>query len=138
MRTKSPVIKGICGWAGVRLTTQQKQAIDGVDFTAPLTRHVDVDQRPLLFHYPHVWGPGGKGYQPHSSVRHGDWKVIYFYEAKTWELYNLAADIGETTDLAKREPDRLKQMKTLLKQQLEDHGAQYPTNINTGQPAKPE
>jgi hypothetical protein len=33
---------------------------------------------------------------------------------KSFELYNLKEDIGETTDLAEKEPARLEEMKTRL------------------------
>ncbi len=56
--------------------------------------------RPLVFHHPHVWGPRGRGYQPHGALRLGDWKAIYFCEGREWELHDLAADPGEREDLA--------------------------------------
>ena len=33
------------------------------------------------------------------------YKLLYFYEADEWELYNLTDDIGEKTNLAKEMPD---------------------------------
>ncbi|MEH3159480.1 MAG: arylsulfatase [Sphingomonas taxi] len=40
------------------------------------------------------------------AIRQGDWKAVNLGEA--WRLFNLADDPGETRDLARREPDRLK------------------------------
>ena len=33
------------------------------------------------------------------------YKLLYFYEADEWELYNLTDDIGEKRNLAKEMPD---------------------------------
>ena len=53
---------------------------------------------------------GASTAQPHESlfwrfsqqraIRHGDWKLVRGPQSQAWELYNLADDIGETTDLA--------------------------------------
>lgn len=43
------------------------------------------------------------------SLRQGDWKITDAGD-KTWRLFNLAADPGETTDLSAREPARKAQL----------------------------
>ncbi len=129
----------VCRWAGVTLADELAKNMDGQDLTDFATNPAAVNSsRPLLFHYPHVWGPQGDGYQPHSSLRIGEWKVIYFYDQQQWELYNLENDIGETTDLATRNPERLQQMASALIEQLNSHDAQYPTLIESGKPATPQ
>lgn len=43
----------------------------------------------------------------------GDWKILWVFEpygTARWELYNLAEDIGETTDLADTYPDKLREL----------------------------
>ncbi|MEZ5367010.1 MAG: hypothetical protein R2748_32915 [Bryobacterales bacterium] len=49
---------------------------------------------------------------------HGDWKLVGRYEQgvglKEPELYNLEADLGESEDLAAREPERLQQLERIL------------------------
>ncbi|MDP6416729.1 MAG: hypothetical protein QGG54_17105, partial [Gammaproteobacteria bacterium] len=45
----------------------------------------------------------------------GDWKIIWskrMPEAISWELYNLADDRCEMTNLAAKQPDRVKRMAT--------------------------
>ena len=64
----------------------------------------DAD-RLLGWHYPHKWGPEGPGLDPFTAIRADDWKLIYFYKDRRWELYDLARDLGETTDLAWRRAD---------------------------------
>ncbi len=41
-----------------------------------------------------------------NALRSGDWKIIR--DAKEWQLYDLARDIGETTNLAAKETARVK------------------------------
>jgi arylsulfatase A-like enzyme/pimeloyl-ACP methyl ester carboxylesterase len=97
------------------------------------------EKRPLLFHYPHVWGPNspGWGYEPHSAMRLGDWKVIYFYQPKRWELYNLREDISELSDLARTQPKKLQQMAARMVSSLIERGAQWPTHRELKIPEPP-
>jgi arylsulfatase A-like enzyme len=56
-------------------------------------------------------------------VRVGDWKLVAPTTSKTGEakasLFNLAEDPYETTDRAADQPDRVKQLQAVLKQQQE-------------------
>jgi len=60
--------------------------------------------RPLFWHQPHYMNQGGK---PAGVAREGDWKLVEQYEDGSLELYNLAKDPSETTDLAAAEPARV-------------------------------
>ena len=46
------------------------------------------------------------------ALRQGDWKIVATAQAQEgeapWELYNLATDRGETTNLADAQPERVK------------------------------
>jgi arylsulfatase A-like enzyme len=64
-------------------------------------------------------GPGFRA----QALRHGDWKLIVTHSAAnkknkaaggSVELYNLAADLGETTNVAQQEPEKLAEMQRLL------------------------
>ncbi|QOV91328.1 sulfatase-like hydrolase/transferase [Humisphaera borealis] len=55
---------------------------------------------------PLFWRVGKK-----NALRVGDWKLIR--DGKDWQLYDLARDIGETADLAAKEPARVQQMSAL-------------------------
>ena len=61
-------------------------------------------QRALFWHQPHYMNQGGR---PAGVAREGDWKLIEQYEDGSLELYNLAQDPSETTDLAAAEPARV-------------------------------
>ena len=48
------------------------------------------------------------------ALRQGDWKIVCTAQTMDgeapWELYNLGTDRGETTNLADKEPERVKAM----------------------------
>jgi arylsulfatase A len=52
-------------------------------------------------------GPGG-------SVHHGDCDIIKSAKLTSFELYNLKTDLGQQTDLADKEPAKLKELSDLL------------------------
>ena len=49
-----------------------------------------------------------------KAVRWGDWKAIESVDKGTYELYDLASDPGETTDVAGDNPDVVKKMKEII------------------------
>ena len=64
------------------------------------------------------------------AIRQGDWKILW--EGKPWgtgdwELFNLAADPGETTDLSAREPERLKRMVALWDEYVKTNNVILPS-----------
>jgi len=48
----------------------------------------------------------------HQAIRVGQWKAVRPRNGGAWQLFDLAADGTETTDLAQREPERLAEMAT--------------------------
>lgn len=85
------------------------------------SRH--LPREALYFHYPHYYHTT----TPVSAVRAGDWKLLEFYEDGQRELYNLADDLGETVDLAEREPERTRKLAQRLAAWREEVGARLPT-----------
>ena len=53
---------------------------------------------------------GNQGDTPGSSIRDGDWKLLEFFEDGHYELYNLAEDLSETTDLSKEHPNKVNEL----------------------------
>lgn len=102
--------------------------LDGIDTTKYWADAMLNDVRPIVTHYPHVWGPFGPGYEPHSTLHLGNDKVIYYYNSRTWELYDLKSDIGESVNLANIKPEKLEQLANMLKSELIRMGGQYPIN----------
>jgi arylsulfatase A len=108
--------------AGVK--PAEGQVIDG-EGLLPLLKQTGKPAREALFwHYPHYSNQGGK---PSGAVRRGDWKLIEFYEDDHVELYNLKDDPGETTDLAKKQPEEAARLQKLLADWRKSVNAQMPT-----------
>lgn len=54
--------------------------------------------------------PGGDVLDGIRAMREGDWKLVKPGIQRNWELYNLATDLGETTDLASARPEVVQQL----------------------------
>lgn len=123
-------------WAGAELPASP---IDGEDIS-PALANPSVTQReaPIFWHFPNVWTsyPADRhvGYQPHSTIRSGNWKAIYFHEAQTWELYDLSKDLGEKHNLAQSEFPRLTQLARELSDRLNEMKSPLPVDRATGEP----
>ncbi|MCX7824157.1 MAG: sulfatase, partial [Verrucomicrobiae bacterium] len=89
-----------------------------------LTGREEERPRPFFWHFPHYNNQGG---QPSGAARLGDWMLIEFYENNRAELYHLGLDAGEKTDLAAKEPDRVKDLRALLARFRESAGVQTNT-----------
>lgn len=109
--------------------------VDGSRLDTLLTGKEDAArEESFLMHYPHA---------PHRSdyftcYRNGDWKVIYHYypsegsENSRYQLYNLADDPFESTNLAASKPDQLRSMMQELIAELEAHNAATPVDKADG------
>lgn len=84
---------------------------DGLDL-APLLRNPGgaLPREALYWHFPHYYDTT----TPVSAIRAGQWKLLEYYEDGRRELYDLAADPCEQTDLATQQP----QMAQTLAQKL--------------------
>ncbi|MBK1827312.1 sulfatase-like hydrolase/transferase [Haloferula rosea] len=102
--------------------------VNGQDLSPLLEGTSFEREEPLVFHYPH-WSP--QGGSPYSAIRQGDWKLLYNYTNASWELYNLAEDIGETTNRISTEADRQAVLSWALANGLENLDANYPRNVST-------
>lgn len=67
---------------------------------------------------------------PYSSIRSGDWKLIYFYEDGDKQLFNLKEDISEKDDLSDVFPDVTDQLYRKLEAWLEKTDAPLPVEKN--------
>ncbi len=97
-------------------------ASDGVSLASLLAGSGEPARESVFWHYPHYSNQGGL---PGGAIRQGDWKLIEFYEDNRIELYNLAQDPGERSDLAAREPaianklrQRLRSWRTAMKAKM--------------------
>jgi arylsulfatase A-like enzyme len=90
-------------------------------------------QRSLYWHFPNHWGPKGPGIGPSSTIRQGDWKLIYYHADSSYELFNLAADLGEQRNLAASEPEIRERLAGQLARFLASVDAQMPTVRASGE-----
>lgn len=108
--------------------------LDGLDL-APLLKEpaARLDRDALFFHYPHYYATT----TPVSAVRAGDWKLLEYFEDGRVELYNLKDDLGETTDLATKRPDKADPLRALLHEWRKEVGAALPTPNPNFKPRPP-
>lgn len=116
-----PTIREIVGAPG---NEQHNQQLEGLSLV-PLLKNANasLDRDTLCFHYPHYYPTTS----PVSAIRAGDWKLLHYYEDGHVELYDLANDLGETTDLSEEMPDRAAQLLGRLSEWRDSVGAQLPT-----------
>ncbi len=98
--------------------------VDGKSFAATLSKpQTAVERGAIFWHYPHFSNQLGR---PAAAVRLGDYKLIEFYESGKLELYNLKEDISESNDLSTLQPDKTKELYTLIKRWRADVNANMP------------
>ena len=118
--------------AGVRKYSTV-QAVDGRSFVPMLLKTGSTSSgRDLYWHFPNNWGPTGPGIGTTSTIRSGDWKLIYYYEDSHFELYNISADIGELNNLAPVQPAKVRELASKLGKYLRGVKAQRPSYKSTG------
>lgn len=81
-------------------------------------------EKPLFWHFPHYSNHGAQS--PGGAVRLGDYKLIEYYENGTVQLFNIKNDPGEQHDLSKTQPEKVKQLQTLLHNWRKEVGAKMP------------
>lgn len=114
--------------AGIDQYEQVAGPVDGYSFV-PLLKDEDgyPEDRPLFWHYPHNYAQ-----TPYSSVRRGDWKLIYHHIDRKKELFNLKDDLSEQNDLAAIETEKVNEMSKLLSNFLTEVDALMPIDNETG------
>ena len=138
LQQRFPIAKGSFNTNIVSITdilpTLQKIAggniphtIDGTSLW-PLVNSAAVDKTSaayrtdFLMHFPHEHRNNF-----FTSLRSGDWKVIYNYkEQNKYQLFNLVTDLSESKNLAKSEPKKLNELLEKMVETLTDMDAQYP------------
>jgi arylsulfatase A-like enzyme len=109
------------------------QTLDGLSLL-PVLKGGTLPERALFWHYPHYGNQGGA---PAAAVRRGDWKLLEWLEDNRAELFNLAQDPGEQTDLTGKEPQHVAQLRAELHAWQKQVGARFPTPNPEYDAAKP-
>jgi arylsulfatase A len=133
-----PTVLDLAGFLG-NGSVQQNTTIDGVSLRDAIKPGGDSSERGLLYwHYPHrsnqdLTSPLVNGGAFVSAVSDETWKLLFFYEDRHYELYNLVTDIGETTNLLAHNPAIAHDLSLALQSYLVGVGARMPVAIATNQ-----
>ena len=91
---------------------------DGEDVAETLMGKSAASRRgPLFWRRPpdrKTWPQFGVGVQPDLAMREGNWKLLCEYDGSKPELYDLAKDSGESTNLAARNETVVRKMTSAL------------------------
>ncbi len=109
---------------GAKGDAEHNREVDGVSLVPLLRGGSSLARDALYWHYPH-YHPGGA--TPYSAIREGNLKLIEFHEDSRLELFDLANDIGEMTNLANAQADVASRLRAKLHAWRERVGAQMPT-----------
>lgn len=107
--------------AAAGLPPRPYQHVDGKNLEPILDGSGTLTRDALFWHYPH-YNQHPESF-PSGVIRSGDWKLIESYETGKLSLYNLADDLGETTDMSDRQPAVTKRLQQRLKQWRAEVGA---------------
>lgn len=126
--------------AAAEATLPEDKKLDGANLLPLLTSGDPLPKRALFWHFPIYLEAYRKNDQetrdplfrtrPGSAIRLGDWKLQHYFEDDALELYNLRDDLSETTDLAKENPEKAKELLTLLKEWRQNTDAPIPSKPN--------
>lgn len=97
--------------------------IEGESLWPLLTLERTKIDRAIYWHYPHHRTIEKS---MACAIREGDWKMIWEFESDELSLFNLRDDIGETMNLARKHPEKLKRMHFKLKEWQKATDAQMP------------
>ena len=120
--------------AGARL--DPAQTLDGLSI-APLLKDpaAKLQRDTFCWHYP-LAKPHFLGGRSTGSIRKGDWKLIEFFDTGKVELYDLAADAGESKDLAAQSPAKAQELRDVLAAWRKRVGAKIPANCRDYDPSR--
>ena len=103
---------------------------------------IQPQDRPLIWHFPYYHPETGFAQalpkigntdfavsktRPHSAIRWGRWKLLWFAEDGRRELYDLEADLEEQQDLASEHPGLADRLENELSRRLLSMNARMPT-----------
>lgn len=109
---------------------------DGVDLSALMLGQVDeLDRESLFWHFPaylEAYRRGGRPFRtrPAGAIRHGNYKLIEWFEDGSVSLFDLSEDPGETVDLSQRRPETVARLRQELTNWRAQVGAGVPDERN--------
>ncbi|MDP6443109.1 MAG: sulfatase [Pirellulaceae bacterium] len=118
--------------------TPDRDQLDGVSLL-PLLRDAEatLSRDALFWHFPcYLQGGGGRDPDrpfrttPAGAIRQGNWKLIEYFEDGGVELFDLAEDLGEQTNLAEKNPEKAAELLASLRKWRKSTSAPVPTTPN--------
>ena len=107
--------------AGIPLLDRQ---LDGVSLAPLMTGESEAaEERDLFWHFPHYHGSGNR---PGGAILSGDLKLVEWFEDGALELYDLAADPGESVNLTDSAPAQVERLRARLAGWRDSIGAAMP------------
>jgi arylsulfatase A-like enzyme len=99
--------------------------LDGENVLPILEGKKKQRSQPLYFHAPirQTSASWEAGSETQSALIDRNWKIISRDGGRTFQLFDLASDQGETTDLSAKNTRRVSRMKALLKKRLASFAA---------------
>jgi len=106
--------------------------LDGESIVPLMTQSGALKRDAIFWHFPAYLQGGSNTWRttPGGVIRMGDWKLIEYFEDGRLELYNLRNDIGETTNLATKMPEKTKELHNRMLAWRKELGAPVPTEKN--------
>lgn len=128
----------LCDMMEVEFPMDQK--LDGQNLRGLLEGGKESVDRPLFWHFP-AYLQSYRGVfdeqrdplfrsRPCSVIRLGKWKLHYYYEDQEILLFNLDDDIGEEQNIARKHPEKARELKRLLDDWLQETDAAIPSRAN--------
>lgn len=104
---------------------------EGIPFDGHSLRGTFADgdrvDRPRFAHLPGYLINAGRDQRPQSVIWSDRWKLVYDYETRDWDLFDLRDDIGERADLADARPARVQDLGNRLVRWLDSVDAPLAT-----------
>ncbi|NVJ98220.1 MAG: arylsulfatase [Alphaproteobacteria bacterium] len=93
------------------------EGIDGISFVPTLVGDANQPKHDFLYWEVPDYDWSKNIYREdglHQAIRQGDWKMLRHGQTEKWELFNLATDPWETTDVASEFPDIVAKLEALI------------------------
>jgi arylsulfatase A-like enzyme len=103
----------LCSLAGIDLPTNYKP--DGVDISSAIMGQPITREKEIIWYYINTPVSGKPGHiSPQWAIRSGDWKLLIEDDGTNVQLYNIKNDITEKNNVAKRYPEKAKELSMKL------------------------
>ncbi len=103
------------------LPLRPQQHADGISIASLVKGATSLERDAICWHFPHYSNHGMQS--PGGAIRAGDYKLLEYFENDTVQLFNLKQDIGEQNDLSRTKPEKVAQLRAMLRAWRKDVSA---------------